>query len=73
MTFKTLTLTLTSSLLLDHIKISFCGYKPLQKYSRTFILAFFLLTLKKLKTTYVMKNLHLYVPKKRTYMTNQLY
>ena len=31
MTFK----TLTSPILLDHIKISFRQYKPLQKYSQT--------------------------------------
>ena len=32
-----------------------------------------MLTLKNLKTTYVMIHLHLYVPNKGTYMTNQLY
>ena len=32
-----------------------------------------MLTLKNLKITYVMGNLHLYVPNKDTYMTNQLY
>ena len=32
-----------------------------------------MLTLKKLKTKYVMRNLHLYVPNKGTYVTNQLY
>ena len=39
MTFKTitLTLTLTSPIILDHIKISFHEYEPLQKYSRTLI------------------------------------
>ena len=40
MTFKTLTLTLTSAILFDHIKISFLEYKPLQKYSRTLTLVF---------------------------------
>ena len=32
-----------------------------------------MLTFKKLKTTYVMKNLHLYAPNKGTDMTSQLY
>ena len=32
-----------------------------------------MLTLKQVKTTYAMKNLHLYVPNKVTYMTNQLH
>ena len=39
MTLKSLTLSLTS-LSLDHIKISFREYKPLQKYSRTLTLVF---------------------------------
>ena len=30
-------------------------------------------TLRKLKTTYAMRNLHLYVPNKGTYFTSQLY
>ena len=38
MTFKTL--TLTSPILLDHIKISFRESKPLQKYLRTLTLVF---------------------------------
>ena len=38
MTFKTL--TLTSPIFLDHIKINFRGYRPLQKYSRTLTLVF---------------------------------
>ena len=32
----------------------------------------FMLTLEKLKTLYVMRNLHPYVPNKATYKTNQL-
>ena len=56
MTFKTL--TLTSAIPLDHLKISFREYKP---FANSYF-SFFMLTLKKLKTTYVMKNLHLYVP-----------
>ena len=69
MTFKTLTMTFP--ILLDHRKISFCEHKPLQKYSRTLTLVFHVYS--KLKTTCVMGNLHLYVPSKSTYMTNQLY
>ena len=65
MTFKTLTLTLTSSIFLDHIKIIFREYKPLQKYSQTITLVFYVDS-KKHKTTYVMKNLHLCVPNKGT-------
>ena len=37
MTFK----TLTSPILLDHIKISIQEYKPLQKYSRVLTLVFY--------------------------------
>ena len=40
MNFKTITLTLTSPIIIDHIKISFREYKPLQKYSRTLTLVF---------------------------------
>ena len=70
MTFKTLTLTLTSPILLNHIKITFREFKPLQKYSRTRTLVFHI---NSKKATYLMRNLHLYVPNKDTYMTNQLY
>ena len=38
MNFKTLTLILTSSIILDHIKIIFREYKLLQKYSQTLTL-----------------------------------
>ena len=38
MNFKTI--TLTSPIIIDHIKISFRKYKPLQKYSRTLTLVF---------------------------------
>ena len=65
MTFKTLDLTLTSPVILDHIK----HYKNI----RELLLWFFMLTIKKLKTTNVMRNFYLYVPNKGTYMTNQLY
>ena len=43
------------------------------KNIRELILLFFMPALKKIKTTYVMRNLNLYVPDKGTYMTNQLY
>ena len=61
MTFKTL--TLTSPILLDHIKISFHEFKPLQKYSQTLTLV---LHVDSKNTTYVMRNLHLYLPNKGT-------
>ena len=38
MNFKTLTLILTSSIILDHIKIIFREYKLLQKYSQALTL-----------------------------------
>ena len=41
---------------------------PLQKYSRTVTLV--MLTPKNLKTKWVMRNWHLCVPNKGTYMTN---
>ena len=40
MIFKILTLTLTSPILLGHIKISFQEYESLQKYSQTLTLVF---------------------------------
>ena len=72
MTLKTLALTLTSLILLAYIMIGFREYKPVQKYSRSLAL-FFMLTLKKLKTIYVMINLHLFIPNKGTYIADQLY
>ena len=70
MTFRTL--TLASPVLLEHIKISFREYKPLKNISKPYF-SFFMSTLRKLKTTYAMRNLHLYVPNKGTYLTSQLY
>ena len=61
--------TLTSPILFDHIKISFCEYKPLRKLFASSYVSFFMLTPKKLKTTSEMRNLHFYVPDKGTYMT----
>ena len=40
MAFKTFSLTLTSPILLDRVKISFLEYKPVQKYLRTLTLVF---------------------------------
>ena len=61
------TLTLTCPILLDHSKIRFCEYKPLQRYSRILTSGF----LTQLKTSCVIKHLHLYVLNKGTYMTKQ--
>ena len=66
MIFKTLSLILFFPILLDHRKISSREYKN-KKIKKT------LKTLRNLKTTYVMRKLHLYVRNKDTYMINQLY
>ena len=46
--------------------------KTLQKYSGTLTLVF-PVDSKKLKTTYVMRNSHLYVPNKGIYVNNHIY
>ena len=66
MIFKTLSLISFFPTLLDHRKISSREYKN-KKIKKA------LKTLRNLKTTYVMRKLHLYVRNKDTYMINQLY